>query len=114
MKSCILIILLAILTALSLSAACGNIIYVKHDVYGLNIDGSSWDTAYPDLQSALDKARTCQDIQEIWVAQGSYSPTVNTAGSTSNSVPQNRTFVVDFNIRLYGGFRGDESTLTES
>ncbi len=111
MKNSILLLLILI-SIESLHGACGSIIYVKHDATGFINNGSSWTNAYIDLQSALDEAEACPDIQEIWVAEGSYSPTVNVSGGASNSVPQNRTFVIDDNIRLYGGFRGDETSIS--
>ena len=42
------------------------IIYVNQNATG-NGDGTSWENAFPDLQSALEVA---QAENEIWVAQG--------------------------------------------
>lgn len=113
MKNWILPLLVLLSTSQLLSGACDQIIYVDQNVVGFINDGTSWNRAYPDLQTALDEAYSCNDIQEIWVAEGSYSPTVDVSGSTSNSVPQNRTFVIDANIRMYGGFRGDETFISD-
>lgn len=94
------------------AATCNKTIYVKADAIGTE-DGSSWKDAYPVLQDALEAAFICNDIQEIWVAQGYYRPTVDISGNLSDAVPQNRTYTVYKDIRIYGGFRGDEGAINE-
>ena len=58
-------------------------VYVKQrDCADFNItnDGSSWDRAYPRLADVLHYAQSRSDINEIWVAEGVYTPRyVNTA-----------------------------------
>ncbi len=62
--------------------------------------GSSWGTAFSDLQAGLDKAKEYSDVGaknvEVWVAMGdgSYIP------------PTENGFTVKSNIKLYGGFQG--------
>ena len=67
-------------------------------------DGLSWTTAFPDLQSALTYPCS-QSLTEIWVAAGTYKPTSNTAD-------QSASFALRNGVRVYGGFRGNETTLT--
>jgi subtilisin family serine protease len=76
----------------------GDIIYV--DVYAAGTNsGTSWTNAYTDLQSALLRAdQSCGD--EIWVANGIYSP----GDSTTDS------FTIPDGVEVYGGFAGDETT----
>ena len=93
-------------------ATCGNIIFVKTDAVGFLQDGSSWGNAFLDLQSALDEAEACPDIQEIWVAGGTYLPTIDVGGGTGSGI-QNLVFNVDFEVKIYGGFCGWESALNE-
>ena len=45
-------------------------------------DGLAWDSAYDDLQLALDRAEVLNtdeietnDIDQIWIAEGAYLPT---------------------------------------
>ncbi|MBN2526359.1 MAG: hypothetical protein JXR76_08190 [Deltaproteobacteria bacterium] len=64
-------------------------------------DGRSWATAFGDVQTALLQADTAET--EIWVAKGRYYP-----GDTRES-----TFLLQSNVRLYGGFAGDERQLKE-
>ena len=80
----------------------GNRLFVNDDATGTN-DGTSWANAYTDLQSAL---ATAEEGDQIWVAEGTYKPAAP-GGS------QNATFLIDKNLKLYGGFAGTESTLAE-
>ena len=79
----------------------GLIIYVNQAATGSN-NGTSWADAYADLQDALAVA-TSGD--EIWVAEGTYKPTAGTDRTVSFIVPQG--------IKVYGGFDGSESLLSQ-
>jgi predicted outer membrane repeat protein len=63
-------------------------------------DGSSWLTAYNDLQTALASA-TSGD--ELWVAEGTYN--VITGEDDSFEIPNG--------VKVYGGFDGTESNLVD-
>ncbi len=63
-------------------------------------DGSTWMNASDDLQSMIS-ASGVNDT--IWVAQGTYRPTLGT--------DQNITFSLKNGVSIFGGFVGDESTL---
>lgn len=76
------------------------IIYVNQSATG-NGDGRSWENAYTNLSNAL--ADYNKD-DEIWVAQGTYTPSV-VAGLPDNK----RSFYIDKDVSIYGGFIGDES-----
>lgn len=77
------------------------IIYVNTNATGLN-NGSSWENAYTDLQSALSIAFINDDI---WVASGTYKPTQTTTRTLS--------FVMKNGVDIYGGFNGTETSITE-
>ena len=81
----------------SLSAAT---IFVDGGLTGGN--GTSWATAYGDLQSALAVAASGD---EIWVKNGVYLPTTGTDRNTYFQVPSG--------VKLYGGFVGNESSLSQ-
>lgn len=70
----------------------------QHVEAGLN-NGTSWANAYKTLQDALAHAGA---NDYIWVAKGSYSP------------DKDASFVANYDsIRIYGGFAGWESDLSE-
>ena len=75
--------------------------YVRTQAQGLN-NGSSWIDAFTDLQTALDVAVAGD---EVWVAEGFYLPTTG--------IDRNKRFTLASNVRLYGGFSGSETNLTE-
>ena len=78
-------------------------IYVKSNATGAN-NGTSWADAYTDLQSAL--STTCLATNaEIWVAAGTYKPTSGTDRTIS--------FIIPSNVKVYGGFAGTETALSQ-
>ncbi len=76
-------------------------IYVDRNAPNGNNDGSTWGTAFLTLQEALVEAEQNSPC-EIWVAQGIYHPEVDPNGSDSYE----KTFYVDFEVKIYGGFEG--------
>lgn len=66
-----------------------------------------WANACADLQTALDAARSGD---EVWVAQGVYYPDI---GPGRNDGDLEATFRVGAGIGLYGGFAGDETARDE-
>ncbi|WP_160169423.1 InlB B-repeat-containing protein [Lysinibacillus sphaericus] len=85
--------------------AASNIIYVNTNVAGGKKDGTSWENAFLDLQSALSKAKTGD---QIWIAQGTYTPT------RLDDVRDARTahFKMKNGVAIYGGFKGDSDEET--
>ena len=63
-------------------------------------DGKSWATAFPDVQSAINRAYICGG-GEIWVAKGAYTSTGDTV------------VTLHPNTHLYGGFSGQESSRSQ-
>ncbi|MEY2370740.1 InlB B-repeat-containing protein [Lysinibacillus capsici] len=90
----------------SLLSAGNSIIYVDATATVGNNDGTSWDNAFQDLQSALHSA---QSGQQIWIAQGTYTPTRKMDVNDSRSV----AFRMKNGVEIYGGFKGDEETLAQ-
>lgn len=77
-------------------------IFVKRDATGSN-DGTSWANAYTSLRWALNNASSAE---EIWVAKGTYTVDHNSDRSLSFSISKE-------NLRVYGGFAGNEIDLSE-
>ncbi len=67
-----------------------------------NQNGSSWLNAFKNLHDALTKA-VAGDA--IWVAQGYYYP--------DNASDRGKTFVLKSGVKIYGGFQGTETLLTQ-
>ncbi|MEM8908832.1 MAG: hypothetical protein AAGD05_13380, partial [Bacteroidota bacterium] len=84
-------------------------IYVDQMASGNN-DGSSWTDAFTELQEAINTANVGA---EIWVAEGTYSPTYtrdDIINNRSNSSPSHEsTFYLHKDIAIYGGFAGHET-----
>jgi parallel beta-helix repeat protein len=84
------------------------IIYVDDSALGSNT-GTSWYNAYRYLQDALSIA---QSGNQVWVAQGTYKPdrdTVHPAGTANRDA----TFLLENGVTLYGGFAGNETSLSQ-
>ena len=90
----------------------GGGIHVKPN--GGNIeDGSSWASPFTTLQDAIDLACKCP-VREIWVAQGTYYPTVGfDMDSTGVIEAQEQAFYINKDIQIYGGFSGTEIQRSE-
>ena len=78
---------------------CGDVVYVKQ---GSNGDGSSWQSAFGDVQQAIAAASTDGKKHQIWVAAGTYY-----GDTTLSSVVS-----LVGGISLYGGFAGTETSLS--
>jgi hypothetical protein len=83
--------------------------YVKPISTGTG-NGSSWANASNNLQDLINNASAASSDQ-IWVAAGTYLPTQDPFGSTSPTDPRDKTFYLKSEIKVYGSFFGDETTL---
>lgn len=93
------------------AADSNGIVYVKPFAEG---NGSSWENAAGDLSSVLIFAQCDTSFKEFWVARGTYFPTVSPIDSNLGQ-PANRdnAFLLSRNLKLYGGFNGDETNLSQ-
>lgn len=69
-------------------------------------DGMAWSTALVDIQSAIEAAVDNSEIDEIWVAAGTYYPTLQVHPDD----PRSRSFVLADGVHLYGGFLGNAAS----
>jgi hypothetical protein len=81
----------------------GKIYYVTVTGTGLK-DGSSWTNAFAgvNLQSAINAASSGD---QVWVAAGTYKPTIGTDRDISFSMKEG--------VAIYGGFQGTETTIEQ-
>jgi hypothetical protein len=95
-------VILLVVSALLGRSASAAVIYVDVDANG-NDDGTSWTDAYNDLQDGLGDANSAD---EIWVAEGTYTPSDKTDPNDARSV----TFQLVSGVGLYGGFDATETS----
>ena len=97
--ACLLIFGLGLVDSLTVgqqSLAAGDTIYVDAGATGAK-DGISWTNAFTDLQTALDAVEAGQ---EIWVAAGVYTPTLE----ADPGDPRSAAFQMANGVGIYGGF----------
>ncbi|MCW5207481.1 hypothetical protein VU11_02200, partial [Desulfobulbus sp. US2] len=82
-------------------------LYVDQDNSSGTEDGTSWSTAYTDLQDALFNPASGD---EVWVAEGTYYPV---SASNPTVLQRYTSFDLKVNVTVYGGFAGTESALSE-
>jgi hypothetical protein len=81
--------------------------HVDVAVAGGSGNGSSWENAYSNLQSALQAARSGD---EVWIAAGVYFPDVG-PGRVPDSASSR--FEIPAGVAVFGGFSGNETSLTQ-
>ena len=82
-----------------------SVIYVDASATTGGNTGASWTDAYTNLQTALSVANSGE---QIWVAAGTYYST-DYVDADSRAI----SFALPSNVKLYGGFAGDETALAE-
>ncbi len=98
------------------ASAHANVYYVKQGSASGN--GSSWANAFNNLDSALTAVKNDGQVDQIWVARGTYKPSVIYApnsfagGAYGISTPNLKTFDLPSNVSIYGGFIGTETSLS--
>ena len=87
---------------------CGNYsnpLRVDIDATG-TATGSSWVNVDPVLVRATEIAGSCQNVDEIWVAEGTYKP--------SATGDESKSFELSSGLALLGGFDGTETTASQA
>ena len=99
MKKCCLVALFALAVLCLAAPGTAATKYVTETGAGVK-DGSNWDNASDNLKDVMNTAESGDDI---WVAVGTYSP--------GNDVTD--TFKLNKGVKVYGGFAGGETALTQ-
>ncbi len=74
-------------------------------------DGSSWSSAFQDIQEAINIAKT---DDQIWIAKGTYKPnTIFDINSNGTLESREQMYYIARDIQLFGGFQGNESNLND-
>lgn len=94
-----ILLTLTVLLAVSQLWLQAKVLYVQAGAEG---QGTSWEDPTGNLQDALLLA---QAGDQVWVAEGTYTPTSNDDRTIS--------FIIPDGVELYGGFSGSEGTLEE-
>lgn len=86
-------------------------IYVNKSATGAN-NGTNWANAYTDLQSALVAAVAAD---QIWIAVGTYYPSIAIDfDGAGGATVREATFKIPSNVKVYGGFNGTETLVTQA
>jgi hypothetical protein len=94
--------ILSLLFTLTLSSKSIAMTYFVNASASVNGNGTTWNNAFTDLQSALS---IVVFGDEIWVATGQYKPTSNADRTVA--------FILKDGVNLYGGFDGTETSISQ-
>lgn len=94
----------------ALETLAGQRIYVQPNAGGGAHNGTSWENAYTNIESALDAAVSGG---EIWVVFGYYKPSRDENGVNQSPSYRGNTFRLKSNVKMYGGFYGNETSLAQ-
>ncbi|MBL7793527.1 MAG: hypothetical protein JNK77_14455, partial [Saprospiraceae bacterium] len=72
--------------------------------------GTSWDCAFNNLHSAIDASSSGH---QIWVKAGVYKPAKDGNGNSNPANARTKTFNLKSGVKLYGGFNGSETLLSQ-
>lgn len=89
-----------------ISPSLNGVVYVNAAVVGGSETGFSWSNASKNLKQVIMAANSNAGIKEIWVAKGTYYPSANNNRDDFFYVTRN-------NVKLYGGFAGTETSLSQ-
>ncbi len=99
-----------------------NTLYVNKNISGGNVSGNSWSNAMPSLAEAVEWAHQNRNESlwdastplQIWVAKGIYTPAYSPIdGSNYTDGGRDNTFLLVKNVKLHGGFSGNEANLSD-
>lgn len=96
----------------SIAAIQAQVRYVAEDGTG---NGLSWETASGDIQEMMNEL-TESGGGEVWVKKGIYKPMHKAAEQYTDETPtteRDKAFVLRTNVKLYGGFAGNEANRSE-
>ena len=81
------------------------VLRVKQGASSVGADGKSWETAFPDVQAAINRLAETGQAGEVWIARGEYAPTE----LMGNGKQHTAAFIMKEGINVYGGFAGTET-----
>ena len=90
------------------------IIYVNNNLVSGADDGTTWTNAFRTNTALQDALNTSCLSNEIWVAAGTYKPSSVPIECTGCSGSRDYSFFVKEDIRLFGGFMGNETNFIQS
>ena len=70
-------------------------------------DGCSWETAFNNLQDAINDIEGNSEINALWLREGTYNP------ARPGTVTRTSSITIAASTEIYGGFDGTESVLGE-
>jgi hypothetical protein len=88
------------------------VLYVNQNASGAN-NGTDWTNAYIELADALFFAKNNVSVRQIWVASGTYKPLYRPDTYIKSLSDRDNAFVLVPDVKIYGGFFGDEATVEE-
>ncbi|AWV99631.1 hypothetical protein DJ013_16205 [Arcticibacterium luteifluviistationis] len=81
--------------------------YVNKSATPGSASGRDWENAFLDLQPALEIGCPVN----VWVAEGTYTPSKSPYGEENPTDPRDKTFYLHDGLKIFGGFIGNETDI---
>ncbi|WP_341226606.1 3-coathanger stack domain-containing protein [uncultured Arcticibacterium sp.] len=81
--------------------------YVNKSATPGTASGRDWENAFLDLQPALEIGCPVN----VWVAEGTYTPSKSPYGEENPTDPRDKTFYLHDGLKIFGGFTGNETDI---
>lgn len=89
-----------------------SVVYVAADA-PTGGDGNTWATAFNNLHEGIKEAGVGVMQRDVWIKEGIYRTDPITSTSTPTTNNRQNSFNLNYTLKIYGGFAGNETSIAQ-